>query len=388
MGDPLMRKFLAGLLLAAASLAIGGNNSGWTNSGGSLSTQAKSLAVTAVAGGAPSITQTGTGFGTKASLTPLFWQRFDTTTTGQDERAAGYADMRAYQTGSFTSVSVDMALGPQAGFGALKFLTGAGDVNRESFPHIAIRGLNTPELYHSFWFKISRTVSGSATAAFQIKGPRAGHGASYGDDPKITSSFYPTADLTAYDYTNLSWRDSSHIELGSIGGQADDNDQFPIPAYKTGFDFSGWNVIETWEKMNTVGSANGFQRVSINGSSVTGMITTAENIQPQLNSGENFNYLYLIPGVDLPFTDSSQYQLLFSEHYVDSTPQRVVLCNASTWAACTKRIPLAITAWSDTSVTATMRKVPWATTGQTGVVWSFVVNASNTADSGVARTAY
>src|SRR6185503_10562472 len=46
-----MRKFLAGLLLLATSLAIGGNNSGWTNSGGSLSTQAKSVGVAAVAGG-------------------------------------------------------------------------------------------------------------------------------------------------------------------------------------------------------------------------------------------------------------------------------------------------------------------------------------------------
>lgn len=49
-----MRKYFVSLaLLLSAALAFAGNNSGWTNSGGSLSTQAKSITANAVSGSSP-----------------------------------------------------------------------------------------------------------------------------------------------------------------------------------------------------------------------------------------------------------------------------------------------------------------------------------------------
>lgn len=358
-----MRNYLVVLLLIAQSVFAADP----TISGASLSSG--------------TLTITGSNFGSKSTAAPVFWQNFSTTTTGDSVIDAGYADMSAYGAGAWDSVDVDMAKGRQAGLGALKFLTGPGDGNRESFPHVAIQGLDTPELYHSYWFKITRTVSGAATGPFQIKGPRAGNGLWYGDDPKMTSSFYPVADLSTYDYTNLSWRNSSGVELGSIGGQADDNDQFPVPAYKTGWNSAGWNFIQTWEKMNSVGSANGFQRVSINNKAVTGMITANENNQPVLNPGENFNFVYLIPGVDLPASDLSEYELLFAEHYVDTTPQRVMLGNASSLSAVTGGTMCIPTAWS-TGITCTAANIP------SGYDWAYVTNElGETNATGFAYTA-
>lgn len=70
----------------------------------------------------------------------------------------------------------------------------------------------------------------------------------------------------------------------------------------------------------------------------------------------------------------------FGEIYLDSTPQRIVIGNASTWAACTLREPQRLTSWSDTEAVAKL------SVGFSGDRWAYIVNqtGSPVVETGVA----
>jgi hypothetical protein len=65
----------------------------------------------------------------------------------------------------------------------------------------------------------------------------------------------------------------------------------------------------------------------------------------------------------------------FADIYLDNTPQRVVIGNASTWASCTTREVQPITAWSDTSITATINQASFSD-GTTA--YMYVLDSANT----------
>jgi hypothetical protein len=65
----------------------------------------------------------------------------------------------------------------------------------------------------------------------------------------------------------------------------------------------------------------------------------------------------------------------FADIQLDNTAQRVVIGNASTWAACTTREVQPATAWSDTSATVTINQASFA---DSATAYLYVLDATNT----------
>jgi hypothetical protein len=70
--------------------------------------------------------------------------------------------------------------------------------------------------------------------------------------------------------------------------------------------------------------------------------------------------------------------------YVDNTASRIIMGDASTLSACTTKIPVIPTAWSDTSISAVLDKTDGFSASQT--VYFFVFDSSDNASSGYSAT--
>lgn len=326
-----------------------------------------------------SLVITGANFGTKGSAAPFFYQDFTTNNGVADaDLQLGYANQRGYGSNSYGSkTTVDTGLGRTTGRGALKLDIAAGAA--DYFPHIAIntsntgRGTltsqNTDEMYTSYWVKFELVSGTAASGMIQIKSSRSGTGASttnyYTNYPLYVSSIYPNGNMSGNAYLYQETRDSSNVTSSgehfySGGG-----------AWTPG----AWNFVEIWQKYNTPGVADGFFKYKINGVSMDKEIDPA-NISTILvrksgDSAKHFDYSLLVPGVDIPgYTSTSKYRLLFSEHYVDTTPQRVMLGNASTLAANKGGLLCPPSSWSNGSLTVTAANIP------SGYNWVYVTNAA------------
>lgn len=366
----MFRKILNGVTLA--SLFAGSVFS-------SIATAAAPTVASAQLSGS-SLVITGANFGTKGSAAPFFYQDYKTNHGAANaDLLIGYANQRQYGSGSAGSTTtVDTSLGRTAGRGVLKLdiATGAADY----FPHISLNTSNTgrgtltsqstDELYMSYWIKFELVSGATGSSMIQIKAPRSGSGAPtsnyYTNYPMYVSSFYHKGNMSGYDATYQEVRSSAGIT--SSGEHFDGTN---TTMWKAG----GWNFVELWQKYNTPGTANGFFRYKINGTWINKDFAPASisSILVRLAGDTNkyFDYTMLAPGVDIPgHTSTGKYRLLFSEHYVDTTPQRVMLGNASTLAQNTGGLLCPPSSWSNGSLTVKAENIP------AGYNWVYVTNAA------------
>ncbi len=326
-----------------------------------------------------SLVITGANFGTKGSAAPFFYQDYTTQNGVQDaDLLLGYANQRQYSSNSYgSSTTVDTSMGRTTGRGALKLDISAGAA--DYFPHISLNTSNTgrgtltsqstDQLYTSYWVKFSLVSGTPASGMIQIKSSRSGTGAPttnyYSNYPLYASSIYPNGNMSGNAYTYQETRDSSNVTSSgehfySGGG-----------AWTPG----AWNFVEIWQKYNTPGIADGFFKYKINGVSMDKEIDPASlNAILVRKSGEgskHFDYSMLVPGVDISgYTSTSKYRLLFSEHYVDTTPQHVMIGNASTLAANKGGLLCPPSNWSNGSLTVTAANIP------AGYKWVYVTNSA------------
>ena len=320
----------------------------------------------------------GANFGTKAVAAPFFYQDFTTNNGVKDaDLLIGYANQRQYSSTSYGSfTTVDTSLGRTPGRGALKLDIAAGAA--DYFPHVSLNTSNTgrgtltsqstDELFISYWVK-SELVSGTPSGnLLQIKAARSGTGGPstdyYRNYPLYVSSMYPRSDASGYTGTYQETRNSS--------GTTSSGEHFDT-ANISMWRGNGWNFVEIWQKYNTPGIADGFFRYRINGVNIDDGIASASlNSILVRNSGDgakHFDYTMLAPGVDIPGnTSTGKYRLLFSEHYVDTTPQRVMIGNASTLSASTGGLLCPPISWNNGSITVTAENIP------AGYQWVYVVN--------------
>ena len=322
----------------------------------------------------------GANFGAKVSAAPFFYQDYTTHNGEADgDLLLGYANQRQYSSNSFgSSTTVDSSMGRMAGRGALKLDLTAGAA--DYFPHIAVNTSNTgrgtltsqstDELYISYWIKFELVSGTPAQSLVQIKSARSGTGAPttnyYSNYPLYVSSLYPRGDVTAYAATYQEARDSSNVV--SEGEHFDASD---TAMWVSG----GWNFVEIWQKYNTPGVADGFFKYKINGVSINKEIAASGyNAIKVRQSGEgdkHFDYTMLVPGVDVSgHSATSKYRLLFSEHYIDTTPQRVMLGNASTLAANTAGLLCPPSSWNNGALTVTASNIP------AGYQWVYITNSA------------
>ncbi len=326
---------------------------------------------------AENVVHTGTGFGTKASLTPLFSQLFDpaSVSQGQLKHQVGYVNEF-----STPEVIVDLTDGYYPGYGCLKAVSSGSGT--DYFPRIfvdvsSLNGGDLQQLFHMTTFKIVRDAGSGSSSVFQMKGPRATHdnGNTYTGVPRLTSSLYLNEDVATYDRTNM----GAFLGGGGEIGSDTPNSSEVIARWQA----NDWNTIEDWFHCGTPGNADAFQRLLLNGAD-PGLTSSSENISLLSSSGQLIDFLFLFPGID-EIESGSQYTLKFAEHIIDITPERIVLAHASTWADCDHRkLYLFPSSWGDTEVVAPWRLVPWASSGQT--VYSYVINAAGTVSSAQAHT--
>lgn len=364
------RMFFSGVVLA--SLVAG--------AGVSSVASAVQPAITSAQLTGSSLAISGANFGTKGSAAPFFYQDFTTRNGEKDaDLLLGYANQRAYSSNSYGSVTtVDTSLGRTAGRGALKLDMTAGAA--DYFPHVSVntsntgRGTltsqNTDELYISYWVKFELVSGTPASGMIQIKSARSGSGAPttnyYSNYPLLVSSMYVKGDLSSFVGVYQEVRDA--LGISSSGEHFDTTD---TAMWVKG----GWNFVEVWQKYNTPGVANGFFKHKINGvplnKDIAGASYDSILLLTSSITGKHFDYTMLAPGVDIPnYSSNGKYRLLFSEHYVDTTPQRVMLGNASTLAANTGGLLCPPTSWNNGSLTVTAANIP------SSYKWVYVTNSA------------
>lgn len=327
-----------------------------------------------------SLVITGANFGTKGSAAPFFYQDYTTRNGEADgDLLIGYANQRSFSSNSYgSSTKVDTGLGRTAGRGALKLDISAGAA--DYFPHIAINSSNTgrgtltsqstDEMYVSYWVKFELVSGTPASGGIQIKSARSGSGGPttnyYTNYPLYVSSLWPKGDMSGFIGLLQETRDSSNVV-----SSGEHFDTTSTSAWASG----SWNFVEIYQKFNTPGVADGVFRYKVNGVTMNKGIDPSSSsailVRKSGDSSKHFDYSLLVPGVDIPgYTSNSKYRLLFSEHYVDTTPQHVMLGNASTLAASKGGLLCPPTSWNNGSLTVNAANVP------SGYNWVYVTNAA------------
>jgi hypothetical protein len=245
-------------------------------------------------------------------------------------------------------------------------------------PHLGVSTLpaNTQGVFVSFWIRVINTTGGTLSGILQWKGPRAGvYGANpqhpaenYAANPKLSSQMYIQTDglwtdRDAPDGTRTGgWTDASAAS-GQTGGLSD---IWFNSTYPSTFNFyTAWIQRDTWLKFNDIGQANGEVNEVINGAQVQNL----KNLANRHSASESMQYLQVIPS--LQFTRTKAFEIRVSRIYIDTTPARVYLGNASTLSAVTGRFILPPTAWSNGSINAAK-----ATNIPAGYKWVYAVNSA------------
>ncbi len=319
------------------------------------------------------VTVQGSHFGSKPQAAPLRFEDFDTRTTGAAPASFGYTNYGGF--GGSTRVDDSVAFGSgkslkhQGHFGAVS----TSDVE-ESFPHIAVTGFSTQELYLSYRLKF-RTHGGRMV---QLKFNRSGmevagaHGSPcYGGKPKYYSSYYPDGPSVN--------RYSSDKRLTSVQGgivRSDGSlDEGWAGEAKMGsgtvlaIQEDTWVQVEEYYRLNDVGQANGEHVTWVNGN----LQIDRHTLQPRTAAGQLLNCSYLVVGMDYWINPSSTdgVAVWYDDHYLDNSRARLVLANAATWEASTMRSPQVATQWQDGSISATLQRGGFSS----GIAWLYVVRA-------------
>ena len=328
-------------------------------------------------GGGPApgtITHTGSGFGVKSSLTPIFYQFFD----NADIAEGALASTLGFTQGE-SSVTLTETDGLISGHGCATYGTVPG--NADGFPHLHyVPASPHQRLIAMYHYKIERTSGTAGVGTSQMKGPRCSYDEEYNGTPRSTISFYHSHDCTELEYTNMG------IITDLVNDGRDDAGDFP-QGYKARFRANDFNLVEIDTDFGTVGNADGFIKPWHNGSRIgpfTGSGFDTDALEFRASSGELIEFPSIFPGLD-GITPSDAYRVRITDYYIDNTPEIIVIGNASTWDACDDKIPLIPTSWANTSVTATMRKFPGVSPG--GTVYSYVRNLAGTVSPGVAQVA-
>jgi hypothetical protein len=343
-----------------------------SSSSSSSSGAGAGLAISAASVSANSVTVTGTGFGSRTRVAPLKFEDFDGRATGAAPATFGYHNYGGF--GGTTTVDASAAF---SGSKSLLHQSHAGpaspeDSVEESFPHIAVRGFSSQELYLSYRIKF-RTNGGRIA---QLKFNRSGmevSGDCYGGSPKFYSSYYPVGPSTnRYDSDKtlaggvqggILRRDGTRDE--GWAGEVNMGSGTVIPLKE-----DTWYQVEEYYRLNDIGQSNGQHLTWVNGN----LQINRTALQVRSDATQVLNCSYLVIGMDYWLNPGSTngVSVWYDDHYLDTSRARLVLANAASWSASTQRIPLPASAWSGNSIAAPLLRSGLAA----GPAWLYVVNAS------------
>ena len=307
------------------------------------------------------ITIVGTGFGTKTTAGPMLFGDFENGTSGQSITASS---PNVYQGGLSSYSAWQKSGGNSLLINNTSPLENSTKHARVSFPNPSTwyTFVSVPynfstvgqKLYVSFDYKI----------AIENEMPRQAKALIYYDSDEQDKMYMSTAFDRCEDG---GWR--MHVTQGSgMTGNYYMNTTGPSVNNE-------WVRLENYIVQSGVSVTNGrwdgaiIKRSSIDKNSTTGSFRSASTNWVQMAIGGGFYD---------PCDSSDPGTVDVDNIYIDSTPQRVEIGNASTWASTTNREILLPTAWSNTSITATTRQGRF-TTGQTAYL--FVVDSTGTVNN-------
>lgn len=306
-------------------------------------------------------------FPSKSQAAPFFYDDFEGRSVGQNVLDIGWANL-----GSLEAVNDLPKVTNARSFSGTKsvrmdYKTGQG-AGGNMFPKVGINGLSTPEVYIScnmFW---ERYVTGNP-ASFIFKICRAGANPAYSGLPHFYDTIranHTTGLVTASDkgFTTS----DGYVDFNGADGNAH-RDQ--------------WNRLEYRYKLSTVGQADGaFQTwtnlqlvtTTSSASTIAGHSSVDASAAPTRRSGDGLiiEVLSVFTGLDSYGLDNAYY-VYCDNFYIDTTCTRVEVGDASTLAACTKRVIAIPTAWSPSSITANLDTGPLGS----GTRYVFVFDANN-----------
>jgi hypothetical protein len=274
------------------------------------------------------ITVSGSGFGTKPTAAPYYFNDFESATVGQTALQAGLDDEGNDGQG-IPYVRNDKAFSGKNSL-RMDYL-----VNKDSmFPRIGKGGLNSNMVYVSVWTYWTHTA-GSGGSPFIFKMVRGGANPSYSGVPKFYETIRPSL-AGVVGATDRGSVNSSNVSTYSDNVNAGQNSD-------------GWHRSEYYFKLSDAGVANGQYQTWVDGVLNANVSNTMSRLA---GTTSTINYVMSpFDGIDSYGTTNS-YQVWVDDFYVDTTLARVEIGDASTLAGCKKRTVLPSKTWSDSSITA------------------------------------
>jgi len=319
----------------------------------------------------------GCGFGTKAQAAPLHFESFDAQAPGTAPTDFGY-----HGYGGFGgTVTVDDATAA-SGDRSLLHQTGHGTPDdagiRESFPHVAIHGFAATELYVTYRLRFATHGIGRVR---QLKFNRAGMevpGANgspcYGALPKYYESYYPDGDGSdaplAFVQGGIIRADGSVYEgwVGETFGAGAPASIAP----------ETWVQVEAYYRLDEPGQADGAYVTHVDGHRNFDL----HDLQLRDDPRQRLDCSYLVIGidyhVDVPRSDGLS--IWYDDHWIDTTPARVVIADAAEFDAARIRSPQPAQAWESSELTAELHPTGFAPGDD---AWVFVVVADGTVSPGL-----
>jgi hypothetical protein len=216
------------------------------------------------------------------------------------------------------------------------------------------------DMYISFWYRYRKT------------------GASHPRQTKAWIAYPPSGSDKAYFSTAFDSCESGGWRLHRTEGGFSDRS----------FGMSGpevdneWIRVETYLKQSAPSTSNGAWEQAVYRTNTPRRITASLSNAVMRTSSSNWTF-WAFGGAYYSQCGNSPATIDVDEFYMDSTRARVEVCNAPTFSTSTRCELQVSTAWSDSSITATLRR------GQlnAGTAYVYVFNASgNVNASGLAVT--
>lgn len=270
------------------------------------------------------VTLSGSGFGTKATAAPRFFETFESHDVGTAHSAVG---LDSDQPGEGSATVQES----RAHSGTKSLRTQYTGASR--FPAIGVELNGGLDLYMAKWVYLE-VVAGSLAADSDIlKLARGGCGVVYSGTP----SFYHTVNL----------RSPGEPSSGDAGYN-DGADSTIVTSGFTGPDIDGWRFMEYKYRLSTPGVGDGLYQALIDGALNIDFTSAATR-----QSGETDELAWVSTVFDGLDYQASNAELDFyqDELLIDTTFARVIATDNATYASSTVWAPQAPSAWSDTEIT-------------------------------------
>lgn len=282
-----------------------------------------------VAGSGGSIVLSGSGFGTKSTAAPLYFDTFESYSVD-----ATVADVGLESPAGASNCKVRTER-PHSGSKCLRMVF--PEASTSNFPKVykSVTG-NVLDAYMGCWVYWERpTGTGGGTSPI-YKWGRMGSSTLYSGQPQFRHTLRPSSSgsgtITAQDN---GYEDGVNLNIDNTLNQAPTRDN--------------WWWVEYKYRLSTAGVADGFYKWLCQG-------TLNGNQDPAETRASGFGSSYIdwmmtvFDGMD-SFDGATEYHMHVDELLMDTTFARVIATDAETYGSSTKWAPQPVSAWSDTEIT-------------------------------------